>query len=719
MKKLLLLILLLLSYDARAEISGFIVDSLTGEPIEYALVKPAGLSIHSLTNAKGFFKIEFSHFNYLELIVTHSDYNTKKVIIREIDLHNIYIKLSKTGSITNEIEISANRESIITPSQILSGVELEKNKTVTLAETISDLAGISIRSMGAATARPVLRGLSSYRLIIANDGMPINDLSATSPDHAVTLSTQNIETIDVYTGPDLVMFSSSLAGGVINSESFCQSISQPPNFSIVLNPSYESANKSKIFAGSVNVPYHKFSVNSSINYINSEDISSPDGILNNTYSNLTDADFGASYFGTNMKMQISGNIINSDYGIPGGFVGAHPNGVDIEMHQNNALIDITYLTHGFLNNAGLKLKRSYYNHKEYESSGIVGAEFVVREYAAKFTAEHNSNYIFDNGNFGMDISFREHRYGGYVFTSPADEFSISPYWVFTKTYGKLFTKSGIRFENKIYYPSTEYLSNVGYIRSRSFPILSASIELKYNFSKEFSIKSVISHSERAPAIDELFKEGPHLAAYSFETGNPDLKSENGMVYEIAAEYLADRFNVKSNFYIYDFRSYITPRNTGDTNWATLLPIYTTSEVPAIIGGFDISILYNFNRNFSAYTNFNYIYGEIKNENSPLPMMPPLNAMLSINYKYHNYDFTFHGKYSEAQFRVDRFEQTTPSYMIFGFDASYHFDLYGKYNSIILSADNIFNSQYYNHLSRIKSIFPERGFNLKLSYKLLI
>lgn len=41
------------------------------------------------------------------------------------------------------------------------------------------------------------------------------------------------------------------------------------------------------------------------------------------------------------------------------------------------------------------------------------------------------------------------------------------------------------------------------------------------------------------------------------------------------------------------------------------------------------------------------------------------------------------------------------------------------NTISLNVDNIFNKEYRNHLSRIKSILPEAGRNLRLIYKLML
>ena len=33
------------------------------------------------------------------------------------------------------------------------------------------------------------------------------------------------------------------------------------------------------------------------------------------------------------------------------------------------------------------------------------------------------------------------------------------------------------------------------------------------------------HTMRPPRVEELYSDGPHLASYAFEIGNPNLKSE--------------------------------------------------------------------------------------------------------------------------------------------------------------------------------------------------
>lgn len=68
----------------------------------------------------------------------------------------------------------------------------------------------------------------------------------------------------------------------------------------------------------------------------------------------------------------------SDYGVPGGFVGAHPNGVDISMlkRQINGKINYQINSESF-ENIEFQLSRDYYKHTEYERADIIGAQFVI------------------------------------------------------------------------------------------------------------------------------------------------------------------------------------------------------------------------------------------------------------------------------------------------------------------------------------------------------
>ncbi|KAB2843084.1 MAG: TonB-dependent receptor, partial [Melioribacteraceae bacterium] len=68
-------------------------------------------------------------------------------------------------------------------------------------------------------------------------------------------------------------------------------------------------------------------------------------------------------------------------------------------------------------------------------------------------------------------------------------------------------------------------------------------------------------------------------------------------------------------------------------------------------------------------------------------------------------------------KVDTFEEPTAGYMILNSSVQYSFNTGILIHNFSLNVDNIFNKEYRNHLSRVKSILPEAGRNFRLVYKL--
>ena len=77
---------------------------------------------------------------------------------------------------------------------------------------------------------------------------------------------------------------------------------------------------------------------------------------------------------------------------------------------------------------------------------------------------------------------------------------------------------------------------------------------------------------------------------------------------------------------------------------------------------------------------------------------------------------FNTEFALAQNRLDRYEQRTPGYITFGALLEFHWALTLANYSIILRGDNLFNADVRNHLSRLKSVMPEKGRNISILAK---
>ncbi len=714
-------------YSGVITVEGQIVDSESGNPVDNAVIRIPSAKKTIITDADGFFTIDSISPGEYHVNFSRLGYKSfqKHCIISADSLCGMAIKMTPMGVSFPTVVVSGKKGELkfveVSGNKTdLSGRKLQKVMGQSLASTLKNEAGVSVRSLGPAPSRPVIRGLGGSRVVIAEDGVQSTDLSATSPDHAVTVDPFTLDEISIMRGPEAVQYSTSLAGGVVNATRNEIPMDIPEKILLGLGGFYESANQGKLLAASIEGPYNKFAYNTDISYRNTADMTSPDKKLDNTSIRTLNYNAGIGFEGDGWVIGAGFREFDSEYGIPGGFVGSHPNGVDIKMLKRAAGIKGIYHFHGsFIDNLKFSAERSYYKHTEYESDSTIGAEFVIRDYIANISLHQRKGNIFENGSMGLFFNYKDHKMGGYVFTPPTEAFTAAAFIFEEYKFGDNFIQSGLRYSFDTYIPNKNSLiTEKESLEQRDFHSFAFSISAARELFDDYFFGINLSRSVRPPSIEELFNKGPHLAAYSYERGNPDLDGENGMSYEIFTGYRTDKFSLNLNAFYNHFDYYIIPRNTGDTNYSVLLPIYMSEGVEAefmgfelegslSVGGFDISA-------DAAYTR-----GEIVDENSPLPMIPPFKSNLEMEYNISRMKFGVRFEYAAQQDRVDRFEEKTDSYFLTGLFGQYTFTSGGFIHNVSLNIDNLFNREYRNHLSRIKSIMPEPGFNIRFVYRALV
>jgi iron complex outermembrane recepter protein len=128
---------------------------------------------------------------------------------------------------------------------------------------------------------------------------------------------------------------------------------------------------------------------------------------NSDFSNLNYSGGASFSYGSGVG-GVAYRQFETDYGIPGGFVGAHPGGVDISMMRRQFKGKLNQNFNGkFIRSAELDFSRSYYRHKEFEKSGLIGAEFSVFDYDASLNMNHNKLFLFNEGIAGISAEYRD------------------------------------------------------------------------------------------------------------------------------------------------------------------------------------------------------------------------------------------------------------------------------------------------------------------------
>lgn len=709
-------------------IRGIIIDSKTHLPLEGANIAISSEKIYTTSDKNGKFEIyglteenqyivEISYIGYRKIsskLKAKTKYD-KDLYVLHMDMIAVELKEAVISGKHSNFIIQDKDELFKT----VSAVDITKEFGMTLASTLRNMASVSVRSMGPTTARPVLRGFGSDRIKILEDGMNISDFSATSPDHAVAFDATNAERIEIISGPKTLLYSPSISGGVINVEKNAIPLEKQGIFFGDLTGYYESVNKGFLGSASIAYPISRYLMSKSeITHKINDNIYTPKGYLRNTQAKTLNFSQGIALNYDKFKIGVGYGELRMNYGIPGGFLGAHLLGADIKIFNRNISIKSIYSIDNSQEFLTINFKNSYYKHVEYEDKSFLGATFGLEENVAdlKYSLKGDEYYI-QNLIAGISSSLINNFYGGYVFTPSTKRFANSMFFFGEKKLDLFETQFAVRFNYDIIKPSNERISRIGLIKKKDYVTYAGAFAIQYNFIKDMYIGSSISLNSKVPTSEELFSEGPHLAAYSYEIGNPELKTEKGIGGEIYLYLLKNKDKVMLNFYHYDYDRFITTRKSGDTNWATLLPIYKTGFVRALLYGMEFVVNKNVNPiNINFF--IAYCRGLNKTEKLNLPSIPPLKGRGEINFlisKELQFDYSIN--FAGSQNKTDIFEKKTSGYVTHSGSLRYYVLGEKIFHVINISVDNIFNSVYKNHLSRTKDYFPEAGRNLKIIYKM--
>lgn len=711
-----------------ATLQGVVLDIETRRPISAATVKLLGRDLTRISDSSGAFQFDELRDSTYRLHVSHVAYkdNTIDLALTSGSERAFAVYLfPKTLEVAPVVVMGEHEhsrfEQLAENATVLSGRDLHKEMGHSVAATLRNETGLAMRSMGPAPARPVIRGLGGDRVLITEDGAKTVDLSATSPDHAVTIEPFAVEQIEVVRGPRTLLHTSTAIGGVVNIVRHEIPDVHHDRGYVTLGAYGETASDGGLGSLLFDLPLHPLALRGEFNRRSAADLKTPVGRLNNSDSRTSDYSLGAGLIDPKIGFAgVSMRNYHLDYGVPGGFVGAHPAGIDIEMDKRQYNLRAKRRWHdGLLDNVAIQAARTYYRHKEFEAGGVIGSEFRVVNYNGRLDLDHRSAGPFDRGTLGVAIEHRDFNIGGYVFTPPSRSLNVSAFVYESAETKNLSWEIALRLGFDQIKPWRESNSEIGQIRRREFTSISASGSLLYSFTNSIHAGANLSRSSRVPTIEELYSQGPHLAAYSYEIGNPDLEAERGVGLESFGYYKSERLYFVLSAFRNELSCYIIPRNTGEINFQTFLPVYAADGVGATLVGVEGLAECDITAQVKATASLSYTRGRLNASGHPLPQIPPLKGLIELRYENRQWSLGVNSQLAAAQKRVDRFEEPTVGYVVTNFFAQWYRTTGSVVHSLSVNLDNAFDQEYRNHLSRVKSILPEAGRNLRVAYKMFL
>ncbi len=718
-------------------IRGTVIDSETREPVSYVYLSLEEIERTQVSHSDGTFMfsnvpegtytLRLQRMGYKKQLLT-VDVPANDTLFITPSLHSTVLREGGIEIVGQRVQRSSNHlEKAI---QSISGEELRQNLGTTLSGTLEDLPGLSTQSMGTAPARPVMRGLGGERLMILQDGERTGDVSSQSADHAVTVDPMAAEEIEIARGPYALEYGSNAIGGVINVVRNQIPTSNTDHVHGTASVQGESVNSGASAGLEFSAPLgDNFVLKADGNIRSALDTRTPEGALENSGIFSTNDAVGIGYVRPWGHAGLASSLYINHYGIPPDSLGGHPDGVDIEMRK----LQFKGSTEVFLERDVLKkleadVSHKSYFHREIESSGVSGTEFGVLTSNLSLKVNHGEIAFFNAGKVGLWGERKNYVVNG-TRTPDSDSYSFSTFLIEEKDVGALHMEVGARLDHTTVMPAVDNaFINGREIRQRSFTALASAANAVYDFGDGFFTGVTFIHSFRAPSQEELFSRGPHLASYSFEVGNPDLDPERGFGKEVYLRYRQSKARAELSVFHNGFTNYNYARNTGTrAPQDPSLYIYQFTGTRAVLSGVELDAQVKLYDKWAFSAALSYTHGKRERfeleENGtdsrwrPLPEIPPLKGHMEVSYTHRKLRLGTRSSMSASQNRTGEFERATDGYAIFKLFSQYRFQKWDLLHTVSLNANNIFDTTYRNHLSRIKEIYPAPGRNIALLYRI--
>ena len=253
---------------------------------------------------------------------------------------------------------------------------------------------------------------------------------------------------------------------------------------------------------------------------------------------------------------------------------------------------------------------------------------------------------------------------------------------------------------------------------RNQDLLGASAGLVWNLGPDYAITLSAAHSERAPTAQELYSNGPHPATAAFEIGNPALAKERSTGLDLNLRKRTGRVTGAVSLFQNRFHGYVFEEATGAMKEE--LTVYRFAQRDARFSGGEIETIFHLieggPQTLHLRVAADWVRATATGPDEPLPRIPPLRAILGLEWARHDWSAGLEVQCVGPQNRIAPTETRTGGYTLVSAHAGRRF-LLGRLNcELFLRGTNLGKEEARAHTSFLKNIAPLPGRNLALGLR---
>lgn len=743
---------LALGQDCRLTIKGRILDENSIDALDGANVVWVETEQNVQTDSKGRFVLSNLCAGRVTLAITHIGCETSLFSFQLTNDTSLKVKLNHKEEHLNEVEVLQHRKESHVTQQVeqLEGAALRKLKGLTLGETLRKFPGITTLNTGATIAKPVIHGLHSNRVLILNNGVR-QESQQWGTEHAPEIDPFIAKQITVVKGANSLRYGSDAMGGVILIDP--AALPSSPGIGGEFNAAVYSNNAevdlSAMLEGNpAKVAPLSWRVQGT--FRQGGNSRTPNYWLKNTGVQEGNFSVAGGWKKVNYGVEVFYSFFKTQIGI---FSAAHfHNLTDLEQAITSTVprelsgftykIDRPYqdILHqlaktkiyfntGKAGDMSIVFALQHNKRTEYDkhkplgdNDNRPGFQFAIQTISADINWEHQPTKGF-SGVIGFNGTTQTNNYSYGYFIPGFWNFAGGLFAVERWNYRKVELEAGVRLDYRwlqAYLPQ----NRGGEKPIRQWLVPSGSIGLDYHITENLKWNINIASAWRAPQVSELYADGVHHGAASFERGNADLKQEMSLDLSTSFQTSFSWLTATVGFYQYFIQDFIyaKPSLTSQLTIRGAYPAFDYTPANVSLTGGDVDLTIKPYRGIELTNRISLLRAWNRTANEWLIMMPPQRFEHGLRYTFRDFK-PVKGLYVGASAQIVLQQKLAPKnqdylpppsgYWLLNMEAGASFAIRQQFIHLNLVVNNALNTVYRDYLNRFRYFADERGLNVSL------
>ncbi|HZI51424.1 MAG TPA: TonB-dependent receptor [Terriglobia bacterium] len=609
------------------------------------------------------------------------------------------------ASVRSEVTVTASGREQLTLDAFqtvtsLDALELAQNPATSLGEALDGQPGVAKRSSGPGSSRPVVRGFDGDRILVLQDGAPAGGLGFQSGDHAEPVNTSTLERVEVLKGPATLLYGSNAIGGVVNAVSAETNIHEHPHEGLRGFASGFGGSNNDEAGGSASFDLGtgKWRIFGNGGAQRAGAYHSAEGEVANTQTRVANGQFGVGRDMERGFFSVAGGYDDGLYGVAG-------SNSEIDFRRYNAR-----LVGGIKNlGGGISAFRAVATYTDWQHSEIEDQAIATTlqnkqwSWRGVFEQERGSRW---SGSFGFSGIARHYEASGEeTLAPPTDQNSFAAFILEEIQTEHARFQLGGRLEHSRYSPDTGI--------DRQFTGLSAGAGIHVGLWNDGAFVANFTTSYRAPALEELYNNGPHPGNRAFEIGNENLTRERSNGIDLSLRHQNSHVRAEANFFYYDIGDFVFLDATGGVQ--DDLNVYNYAQANSRFVGTEAVLDVALHPSLWLNLGMDAVDAKIKATDMPLPRIPPLRGRAGFEFRRNGLSVRPEVQLAQDQDKLSTFETRTPGYAVFNLKASYSIVRQHAIHMISANFFNMGDRLYRNHVSFVKDVAPEIGRGVSFGY----